>query len=179
MAHHRIPAFQSPGLEKPKENSAIHETDAFADVLPFRSLNGQARANIQSVLTKVAELANILTGGTGSAIAFKSDHGTICRARAGEDGPALGAPVNTTTGISKQCLDTGSSLRCDDVRTDDRVDPEVALAVAIRSIAVVPIFQSGKISGVLAVFSRTPGTFNDRHLKILEHLASLVEFPTG
>jgi GAF domain-containing protein len=179
MAHHRIPAFQSPGLEKPKESSAIREDDGFADVLPFRSLSGQARADFQSVLTKVAELANILTGATGSALAFRSDHGTICRARSGEDGPALGAPVNTTTGISKQCLDTGSSLRCDDVRTDDRVDPEVAVAVAIRSIAVVPILQNGKISGVLAVFSRTPGTFNDRHLKLLEHLASLVEFPTG
>ena len=131
-------------------------------------------SDFQSLVSKVVELAQILTGASGSAIAFRGEQGTICRARSGEGAPPLGALVDTTSGISKQCLDSGTPLRCEDIATDGRVDPEISQAVGIRAVAIVPIYSDGDISGILEVFSDTPGVFTDQHLKTLQRLASWV-----
>src|SRR5882724_3634597 len=99
-------------------------------------------SDFQRLVTNVVELAQILTRASGSAIAFRGEQGTICRARSGEGAPPLGALVDTTSGISKQCLDSGTSLRCDDIAADGRVDPEISQGVRIRAVAVVPIYSN-------------------------------------
>lgn len=122
----------------------------------------------------VVELAKVLTGADGSAIAFRGEHATICRARIGQGAPPLGAAVDTSSGISKDCLEWGMSIRCEDVETDGRVDPETCRALGIRSLAVVPIFCDRKISGILEVFSGAAANFTDQHLQRLQKLAKWV-----
>jgi hypothetical protein len=137
-------------------------------------------SDFQRLVTNVVELAEILTGASGSAIAFRGERGTICRARSGEGAPPLGALVDTTFGISRRCLDSGTSLRCDDIATDGRVDSEISQAIGIRAVAVVPIFSNRNnnnnddICGILEVFSSVPGVFTDQHLKTLRQLADWV-----
>jgi hypothetical protein len=146
-----------------------------AELLPFpRPERSTDDSDFQSLVSRVVELAQILTGASGSAIAFRGEQGTICRARSGEGAPPLGAPVDTTSGISKQCLDSGTPLRCEDIATDGRVDPEISQTVGIRAVAIVPIYSDGDISGILEVFSDAPGVFTDQHLKTLQQLASWV-----
>jgi len=148
-----------------------------AELLPFPQPDlSTYDSDFQRLVTNVVELAEILTGASGSAIAFRGEQGTICRARSGEGAPPLGAPVDTTSGISKQCLDSGTSLRCDDIATDGRADPEISQAVGIRAVAVVPIYSNSNddIRGILEVFSSAPGVFTDRHLKTLQQLANWV-----
>lgn len=129
-------------------------------------------SDFQSFMSHVVKLAKILTGAGGSAIALRGQQGTICEARCGEGAPPLGSPVDTGSGISKQCLESGISLRCEDIATDGRVDSEMCLAAGIHALAVVPIYSDGEISGILEVFSSTPGVFNDQHLRRLEMLAN-------
>ncbi len=131
-------------------------------------------SDFQSFVNQVVELARILTGASGSAIAFSGEQGTICSARSGEGAPPLGASVDITSGVSKQCLDSGTPLWCEDVATDCRVDPEISQAVGIRAVAVVPIYRGDDISGILGVFSSVPGVFTDLHLKWLQQLANWV-----
>ena len=138
---------------------------------PSPSKHGSA---FLSFVGQVAELAKILTGASGSAIAFRGEEGTTCLARSGEGAPPLGAPVDVGSGISKQCLDSGIPLYSEDIATDGRVDPEISQAGGIRAIAVVPIFVDGDISGILEVFSRVPSTFTELHLNRLQQLANSV-----
>jgi len=146
-----------------------------AELLPFPWPDLSTHdSDFQSLVSKVVDLARMLTGASGSAIAFRGEQGTICRARSGEGAPPLGAPVDTTSGISKQCLDSGTPLRCEDIATDGRVNPEISQAVGIRAVAIVPIYSDGDISGILEVFSDAPGVFTDQHLKTLQQLASWV-----
>jgi GAF domain len=150
-----------------------------AELLPFPPRDRSTHdSDFQRLLTNIVELAKILTGARGSAIAFRGEQGTICRARSGEGAPPLGALVDTTSGISKQCLDSGASLRCDDIATDGRVDSEISQAIGIRALAVVPVYSNGNnnddICGILEVFSSTPGVFTDHHLKTLQQLATWV-----
>jgi hypothetical protein len=150
-----------------------------AELLPFQRPDlSNHDSDFQRLVTNIVELAKILTGARGSAIAFRGEQGTICRARSGEGAPPLGALVDTTSGISKQCLDSGASLRCDDIATDGRVDSEISQAIGIRALAVVPVYSNGDnnddICGILEVFSNTPGVFTDHHLKTLQQLATWV-----
>ena len=152
-----------------------------AELLPFpRPDLWTYDSDFQRLVSNVVELAQILTKASGSAVAFRGPQGTICRARSGEGVPPLGALVDTTSGISRQCLDSGTSLRCDDIATDGRVDPDISQAVGIRALAVVPIFSNGNsnssddICGILEVFSHAPGVFTDQHLKTLRQLADWV-----
>ena len=154
-----------------------------AELLPFpRPDLSTHDSDFQRLVSNIVELAEILTGASGSAIAFRGERGTICRARSGEGAPPLGALVDTTFGISRQCLDSGTSLRCDDIATDGRVDSEISQAIGIRAVAVVPIFSNGNnngnnnddICGILEVFSDVPGVFTDQHLKTLRQLADWV-----
>lgn len=128
----------------------------------------------QSFLDRVAELAQILTKSTGAAIAFREEQGTICRARSGEGAPPLGAPIDTNSGISKKCLDSGTPLFCEDISKLARLDPKISHAAGIRGVAVLPIYRDGQISGILEVFSSTPRIFTDQQLKRLQQLAHWV-----
>ena len=188
MAGQRLSALPARDLVVPS-SSATSTTERVAgdglvaELLPFpRPDLSTHDSDFQRLVTNIVELAEILTGASGSAIAFRGERGTICRARSGEGAPPLGALVDTTFGISRQCLDSGTSLRCDDIATDGRVDSEISQAIGIRAVAVVPIFSNGNnngnnnddICGILEVFSDVPGVFTDQHLKTLRQLADWV-----
>src|SRR5437588_5519046 len=84
-----------PGNEASAFDSLIAETER---QLPAKG------ADFQSLLNQIVELAKILTGASGAAIAFRGEQGTVCRARIGTGAPPIGAPVDVTSGICKQCL---------------------------------------------------------------------------
>lgn len=180
MAHQRLPALRARDLVIPSSSAApatgpVAVDGRAAELLPYwRPDLPTHGSDFQSFVSRVVELAKILTGASGSAIALRGEQGTICRATSGEGAPPLGAPVDTTSGISKQCLDSGTSLRCEDIATDGRVAPEISQTVGIRAVAVVPIYSDGEISGILEVFSSTPRIFTDQHLKRLQQLANWV-----
>ena len=131
----------------------------------------QPSADFQNLVNQVVYLARTLLGANGSAIAFRQGQGTICSARSGEGAPPLGAPVDISSGISRECLDSGTPLWCEDVAA---VDPQISQAAGIRAVAVAPIFCGDQISGILAVFSFVPRVFTQLHLKWLQQLASWV-----
>jgi hypothetical protein len=136
--------------------------------LPIDGVGGE------KLLRQVVELARILTGASGSALAFRGEHGTICRATSGKGAPPIGASVDGSSGITKQCLDSGISVRCDDIATDRRVDPSIIQTIGIRAVAVVPIHREWDIIGILEVVSTTPGNFTFQHLKRLQQLAGWI-----
>jgi hypothetical protein len=148
-----------------------------SDGMPLTADLAPLDSDFQTFAARAAELARILTGATGSAIAFREEQGTICRARSGQGSPRIGACVDATSGISKQCLDSGTALTCSDTATDVRINPQAARGLGIRSVAVVPVRsngEDGEVCGILEVFSDTPGVFTDHHLKTLHHLAVLI-----
>jgi len=180
MAHQGLPALPARDPVAPRSSPASATRPVAGDglvaelLLYWRPDLPTHGSDFQSFVSQVVELAKILTGASGSAIAFRGEQGTICRARSGEGAPPLGAPVDTTSGISKQCLDSGTSLRCEDIAADGRVDPAISQAIGVRAVAVVPIYSDGEISGILEVVSSTPGIFTDQHLKRLQQLANWV-----
>ena len=128
-----------------------------------------------SLLAAVAQAARLLTGADSAALALHQNGKIVCRSRSGPIGPELGAPVNTDSGISGECLRSATILVSSDTLRDERVDGDVCRSLGIRSIAAVPLRGQLGMVGILEVFSSRPGAFEDRQIDSLRALAEIAE----
>ena len=191
MAHQPVP-FPSPreqqdpvtGSNPPSRRFQSVETARVSlslgeDMAVLQEQVRTAGLDLDAFLDRIVNHALALTGSNGAAVALREGTVILCRARCGETSPPLGAQLDADFGISGECLRTGKALRCEDSERDLRLDPEVCRQLGLRSIAVVPIFESTTVAGILEVFSSQPRAFDDRHLEILQQLAELVTTVTG
>ena len=125
-------------------------------------------------LQDIADLAAKFTGASGAALALEKSLGEIvCAARSGETAPAVGAVLDRSTGISAVCVRANAVQRCADTEVDPRVDAEVCRQLGIRSILVLPVRRSGRVVGLLSVYSRYASKFDHRDVAGLKYLQSV------
>lgn len=130
--------------------------------------------NVDEVFHLIADRALSLTGASGVALAFLSDDNMVCRARAGEPAPPLGAPVDVKRGLSGECVRSGLLVSCENMETDPRVDPEVGRALGIGSLMASPIVSDFRVVGLLEVFSPYPHSFTQATGTVLERLGEMI-----
>ena len=108
-----LPALSTPGVlsrdETPHEKNVTRadgpappENPALLGVLRQAVDNGSLSTD--AVLNAVADAARVLSGAYGTALASRVNGIIVCRARSGDMAPELGAPLNTESGISGECL---------------------------------------------------------------------------
>jgi hypothetical protein len=123
-----------------------------------------------------------VTGGDGAVLVLRDGSGLICRARTGKPAPALGAILDTGSGISWRCVQTGQALICYDSFTDSRVAREVCASLGIRSVLAVPFKRDEEVFGLLEVLSDQPNAFSECHvqrlMKILDSAGDLLDQTT-
>jgi TonB family protein len=129
------------------------------------------------VLHDVVEQARLATGATGAAIALARAGEMVCRATSGPDAPDLGVRLETTSGLSGACLQTGTIQLCGDTETDPRVDAEACRRLGVRSILVLPLGDGPPPFGILEVFSSLLDAFGDQDVSSLRNLARRVIVP--
>jgi TonB family protein len=129
---------------------------------------------LEIVLNEIVEQACLATGATGAAIVLVRDGEMVCRASSGANAPELGAPLDSETGLTAECIKTRQAQRCDDAQTDPRVDAEASRNLGVQSVMIFPLLRNGEMTGVLEVFSSRPGAFGDRDELTLEALAHRV-----
>jgi len=149
------------------------DPEALFDMLGRAVAHGSIEPDV--IHGAVAEAAQALTSASGAALAILHQGAFICRARSGQTAPPLGAQLSVDSGISGECLRTGSSLRCNDTENDQRVDPDVCRQMGLRSIAVVPVRDRQAPAGILEVFSTRSYAFTENHTHYLARLADIVE----
>jgi hypothetical protein len=130
--------------------------------------------DLDAIFQLITERAVNLTGASGAALAFLTDGIMICRARAGEPAPLLGAPVDMKQGLSGQCVRTGLVVSSEDAESDPRIDPAVGRAMGIGSLMAVPIASHLRVIGLLEIFSPRPQNFTKSHETILDRLVKMI-----
>ena len=126
------------------------------------------------ILNEVVEQARLATGATGAAIALARAGEMVCRATAGVNAPDLGVRLETTSGLSGACLQTGTIQQCGDTETDPRVNAEACRRLGVRSIMVLPLGDGLDAFGLLEVFSSRAYAFGERDVSTLQALARRV-----
>jgi protein TonB len=160
----RRPANPDPVSKEP-------DAEALLDALRTSIASGKHELDV--LLGAIAEVAQILTRASASAIALRRGGVVVCLGRSGEAAPQLGSRLSMDSGVSGECLRTGKILRCDDTGKDQRADPVVCHRLGLRSIAAVPVRGRRGTIGVLEAFSTRPYAFPDEHVAFLARLAEL------
>src|SRR5439155_20427178 len=139
--------------------------------------------DLEPALQVIAQRALTLTWASGAAVALMNKlkpSELVCRARAGNDSPELGARLQAGSGFSGECVRAATSLKCDDAQTDTRVDRKSCRALGIRSLIACPIKRkSGEVIGILEIFSPEPAAFWDNDGTVLERLARITAAAVG
>jgi protein TonB len=130
---------------------------------------------LAAIVDAVADAARVLSGADGTALGLESRGIIVCRARSGDIAPPIGAPINTESGISGECLRTATMLVCHDAMTDPRVDTEVCRRLGIRSVAAVPVRGPRTAAGILEAFAARPNAFDGDALGSMRDLALIAE----
>ena len=163
-----------PASEPVQDQSTETSNDiALLGLLREAAVTGPLSAD--AILNALADAARVLSGADGTAIASRTDGIIVCRARSGGMAPDLGAPLNSDSGISGECLRTASIQICRDASTDTRVDPAACRALGIRSVAVVPLCGRMGIFGILEAFSARTDAFEEEQINSLRSLAEIAE----
>jgi TonB family protein len=119
-------------------------------------------------LHEILENALRATSASGAVIALASGDEMVCRATAGGKAPSTGVFLNTRSGLSGLCIQTGEMQRCEDALTDSRVNAEACRLLDIRSIVVLPILEGAKLWGIIEIFSPGPYAFSDEDVQALQ-----------
>ena len=94
------------------------------------------------VLNELVVRAAQATGASAAALALIRGEEMVCRAATGHLAPDLGVPLNTRDGLSGACLQTRQPQMSAETEFDPRVDPAIPQRLGIRSILIVPVFDS-------------------------------------
>ena len=127
------------------------------------------------ILNELVARAAEATRASAAALALARGDEMVCRAATGHLAPDLGVPLNPRDGLSGACLQTRQPQLSVDTELDPRVDPAISRRRGIRSILIVPVFDSNdknaQFTGVLEVFSTSPAAFSNSDQKLLEGFA--------
>src|SRR6185437_9718083 len=91
-----VPKHELAGLTAKWESKQI-----LAQLRASIAIGGQ---NLDAMLQRIVEAAQLLTVANGAAIALQQDKDIVCRARAGEITPDLSSKLDKSSGISGECL---------------------------------------------------------------------------
>jgi len=167
------------GAFRPQLDDFRFEADFVELAERFSALSGggfspeiSADLALEVVLNEIVERACGATGATGAAIVLWRDGEMVCRASSGHTAPELGARLDSTTGLSGECVRSLRTQRCDDVLSDRRADIEASYRLGVRSVVVMPLLQGQKLLGLLELLSSRPGAFSEHDELVMEALAS-------
>ena len=171
-----IPA--PPGLLRVQPPEPSDETD-FVDLAGrLAALSGgelspelSADLALEIVLNEIVEQACLATGATGAAVVLRRAGEMVCRACSGSTAPALGARLETASGLTGECIRLRRTQRSGDLWIDPRADVEASQQLGVRSVIVMPLLHGEELVGVIELFSSKAYAFGDRDERTLEALA--------
>jgi putative methionine-R-sulfoxide reductase with GAF domain len=174
-------------LPKPEEIRHLSASGYMSLIAEWAEMRREAEffgPDLDPALQLLARRALRLTWASGAAIALinkLNPSEMVCRARAGNDSPEVGAVLQANAGFSGECVRSGTILKCHDAATDTRVDRASCRALGIRSIVACPIKHSekGSVIGILAVFSPEVAAFWEHDLMLLSRLAGIIATVVG
>ena len=152
------------------EQESRRDVQTRIEILRIQQEVASLDADLQDVMTVMAERARTLTSADGGAVDLLEGEELVCHARSGESAPALGFRLRCDASLAGAAVLQGSTVVCDDIGEDPRADKRAMRRLRVRALIVVPLAVDGEAIGVLKVSSTRPGAFAERDVANLQIL---------
>ncbi len=129
--------------------------------------------DLDRVLQLVADRTAELTDATGAVIELVVEDELVYRAASGVAAKHLGFHVPIEGSLSGEVIKTRTVLRCDDCKTDSRVDQEACRIIGVRSMIIAPLIEGDRAVGVLNSMSEDVNGFDDLDAYVIQLLAGM------
>ncbi|MFZ0797721.1 MAG: GAF domain-containing protein [Terriglobales bacterium] len=171
----KLPEPALPNASRTDESrTVVPISDGNATLSSVETVRREIGDDFDAALQLITQRALSLTGASGAALAYLTDDKMICRARAGEPAPPLGATVDIKQGLSGECVRSGLLVSCEDTENDSRIDPEISRALGIGSLMAAPIVSDFRVVGLLEVLSPQPRALTKTDETVLERLVEMI-----
>ncbi len=158
--------------------SGLHEQirrrQLTAGSLSDRDLFQTERFFLDEVLQLICDRAQALIQADCVMVALREGSEFTSNAAAGSLVIPRGIRLNRQSEFLRECLVYGRTLRCDDARTDSRLDSDLSQVIGARSTVLVPLRGRGQYIGVMQAFSTSAWSFTDEDVRRLELFAELI-----
>lgn len=167
--------YTVPGAEQEQEEFAYSGSAGEGTYQTAREAHVPiSKIDLEPAIGVITERAQVLTGATGAAIALRRGDEVICRARAGRTAPDLGVRLQTDSGVSAECLQSGEVVLCNDAHSSPRADRATCERLGVRSILAAPLRQSYRTLGIFEVLSPSPNAFDTQDVATMQFLSSMM-----
>jgi WD40 repeat protein len=143
----------------------------------IRALESEITSNrdqpTPAFLKHVMERICSLTQADGVALAACDQWGVVCRASTG-NAPEVGSRLRADSALTRECLETGQVVICEDTQKDYRVDSSIARSLRLRSAVAIPLRTRDSVLGVLEVFSSRALAFDPNQVAGLQRFAEVL-----
>ncbi|GIE80716.1 hypothetical protein Aph02nite_66660 [Actinoplanes philippinensis] len=168
----RLVQVEDITARKEAEEHAARETQRLRTMISVQREVAAAAADRQATLQLVADRAvEALPAAEGALVGLVDGTELYAGAAAGTLTAHSDVRVQISGSLAGRVVTTGTTLRCDDIATDERVDRDNSLAAAVRSMVVAPLFADGRVFGTLGVSSPRAHAFDDADTEQLTLLA--------
>ena len=141
---------------------------------------GAAGDDIGEVLEAVASGAlNVVGNAEGVAVELRDGEEMVYRAGAGDLARHVGLRLPLRGTLSGRCVLEAQPLATDDAENDERVDPDLARRLGIRSMVIAPILRRGEAVGALKLQSGRYAAFSEADRALVQLLAGAVAAGLG
>lgn len=162
------------------ENLLRQDVERHRAMIAMQNVIGTAGDDLETVLDAVVHGAlNVIANADGAVIALRDGEELVYRAVAGRLTQFLGLRLPLEGSLSGRSVREGRALKTVDATLDDRVNPEVARTLGIRSMTIAPISRQGGIVGVLTLQSSQANVFTEADETAVELLAGVVASGLG
>ena len=149
--------MQRPSSLHPKKPRA--ERFFLDQILTLQAALAEAGSDIAAISVAIARHARALTGADGGAVEQRVGAELFMLGAVGDLDIPSSQHWHSMESFSGLSLQLGMPLRCDDTRTDPRINQERARVLRTRSALVIPLRLPDDTDGVLLVTSRVPNAF--------------------
>jgi hypothetical protein len=132
---------------------------------------GDRQPSAASLMKTFEQICSAMSA-SGAVVAVRDPEGIRCLASTG-DAPAVGSRLQPDSTFTRECIETGEVVLCDDTENDSRIQPSVAKSLHLRSAVAVPIQAQGSVIGVIEVFSSRPSAIYPAGIAALQRIANL------
>ena len=153
--------------------SALSEARTLA-IIETQSAIAATSLTLDGVIALVVSRAQEMTGGAAGVVELTDGDEMVYHVVSGAAEPFAGMRSAVKASLSGRCMLQNEALLCEDVKDDQRLDPEACLRVGARSIVCAPLIHGQRVVGVLEVYDPNAYAFGEDDVITLRVLSGII-----